>query len=264
MGAEVPLKIFGISGELCQLSLKPGCCIRDLKKAVAELLKADPVQLRLLYQLREVQDEEELPPSSGKSLEFTLVKRPEEQARWINEMREGIVAKLKADAGSAKKCGSGMLRPTSALIRRWSVRRLRYQETERVEGQSLEYADAALRADKAMALLAVQSDWRALQFADEALRDDKQVVLTAVKQDWCALQFASDALRCDREICLAAISQAWAAILFMDPSLRADRTFLMSALQTDQCRLGIAAGNLRDDKEVVLMAVERHGLSLAD
>ena len=31
----------------------------------------------------------------------------QEQARWINEMREGIVAKLKADAGSAKKCGSG-------------------------------------------------------------------------------------------------------------------------------------------------------------
>ncbi|CAE7331941.1 unnamed protein product [Symbiodinium sp. CCMP2456] len=179
-------------------------------------------------------------------LEFTLVKRPEEQARWLSDMREGHVRLLK-DAPLHIRADPEVIFAAVAAC-----------------GQSLEHAAEALRADRAIALAAVQSDWRALQFVDEALRDDRQLVLTAVKQDWCALQFASDSLRSDREIALAAISQGWGAILFVDPSLRADPAFLLSALKTGQCRLEIAACNLRDNKEVVMAAVENHGLSLAD
>ena len=67
------------------------------------------------------------------------------------------------------------------------------------DGRALQYARAALQADRVVVLVAVAQDGYgyALTFASVELRADRAVVLVAVAQRGHALQYASAALQAD-------------------------------------------------------------------
>ena len=67
---------------------------------------------------------------------------------------------------------------------------------------------------KFFVLAVVQQNDKALQYADAALKADRDVVLAAVQQDGRALEYADAALRADREIVLAAVQNNERALLF--------------------------------------------------
>eukprot|EP00971_Amphidinium_carterae_P112860 2234996-Amphidinium_carterae.1 len=64
---------------------------------------------------------------------------------------------------------------------------------------ALLWAAKDLKGDHAIAVAAVQQDWRALRYATEELKGDQAVVLAAVQQDWQALVWAANALLLDDE-----------------------------------------------------------------
>ena len=60
----------------------------------------------------------------------------------------------------------------------------------------------ALRADREVMMVAVQSDGLTLRFASVELRDDREIVLTAVAQNSNALEAASERLEMMQRSCL--------------------------------------------------------------
>lgn len=70
--------------------------------------------------------------------------------------------------------------------------------------EALQFASAALRADKEIVMKAVTKDGLALQFAGEDLQLDREVVTAAVQSNKLALQYAHEELRRDADIRLAA------------------------------------------------------------
>ena len=78
-----------------------------------------------------------------------------------------------------------------------------------------------VRADREVALAAVQQRGLALEYASPELRADREVVLAAVQQEGWALKYASPELRSDREVVLAAVQQNGRALYLASPELQA-------------------------------------------
>ena len=66
-----------------------------------------------------------------------------------------------------------------------------------------------LRADKEIALAAVNNNGFALESAIEELRADKEVVLAAVRENGYALRFAAKELRADKEGSFSCSTTGW-------------------------------------------------------
>jgi len=148
----------------------------------------------------------------------------------------------------------------------------------------------AARADREVAVLAMQKDGRALEYAAVELQQDREVVMAAVTNWGLALAYASEELRADREVVLAAMRENTYALKYAVPELwldrkiglaavlaaarekggtlesdwepRANRTIVMAAVSKWGPALAYASEELRADREVVMAAVKTKGTAL--
>ena len=127
------------------------------------------------------------------------------------------------------------------------------------DGDALELATAALRADKEVVLAAVAQNSDAMWHASADLLADKDVMLAAVARDPKWLRFASADLQSDKEMVLAAVANDGSRLFNASWQLRANKEVVLVAVMQDGEALQFAAEQLRADKEVVLAAVSQAG-----
>jgi hypothetical protein len=157
-------------------------------------------------------------------------------------------------------------------------------------GPELEFASAALQADKDVVRAALAQDAESLEFASEELQADgeftewvaqfaefaawagveefsdfdlenataeqqanKEVVRLAVSLDGASLEFVPAALQGDREVVRAAVSQDGSALEFASAELQNDKELLMVALLQSCEALQYASAGLKGDKEVSMV-----------
>lgn len=118
-----------------------------------------------------------------------------------------------------------------AVFAAFEVLRCVVLEAVKQNGGAFAYADASLRADRALASEAVRRSGLALQFAAEHLRHDRELVLRACEHQGFALQFAPEALRRDVAIARAAVRQHGDALRLLPEALRSDAKLVLEALK---------------------------------
>ncbi len=129
-------------------------------------------------------------------------------------------------------------------------------------GQTIAYANKALRADKKLVLLAISGPGGCghnLKFASTELKDDLEVALEAVRKDGAALEHVSRRLRNDRRVVSAAVKSSGWALEFASKQLRADREIVLSAVKICGSVLQFASPDLRSSPDIVKAAIKAPG-----
>lgn len=96
---------------------------------------------------------------------------------------------------------------------------------------SLEVFSKELRADKEVALLALQTSGMNLLYLSDELRDNEEVVLTAVKNHGWALKYASARLRDNEEVVLTAVKEDGCALMYASDELKHEEDVLYTAMK---------------------------------
>jgi len=173
--------------------------------------------------------------------EVTLVRRPAEQAAWLEAVGNQDLAlsiappEIRADR-----------EVVLAALRRF--------------GAALQFAAPEFRACRECVLTAVRhrGGYLALDHAAPEFREDREVMREAVAWDGFALRYASEALRADRELVVLAL-ESRPVLRHASEALRADRELVLTAVRLHGGdALRDAAPSLRADREIVLAAVQRN------
>eukprot|EP00330_Aristerostoma_sp_ATCC50986_P011891 CAMPEP_0114576900 /NCGR_PEP_ID=MMETSP0125-20121206/1613_1 /TAXON_ID=485358 ORGANISM="Aristerostoma sp., Strain ATCC 50986" /NCGR_SAMPLE_ID=MMETSP0125 /ASSEMBLY_ACC=CAM_ASM_000245 /LENGTH=121 /DNA_ID=CAMNT_0001765779 /DNA_START=889 /DNA_END=1254 /DNA_ORIENTATION=+ len=72
-------------------------------------------------------------------------------------------------------------------------------EAVKENGNALEFASKALKANREVVLLAVENKGKAFRFAAQEVNNDKEVAICALKQDFDAIDYCISLLK-DREV----------------------------------------------------------------
>ncbi|CAK9084806.1 Cytoplasmic dynein 2 light intermediate chain 1 [Durusdinium trenchii] len=228
--------IAGIEGEDTQNANIRG---QALKAQVAQLTGLPVEHQRLLdVSGRELQRSLEEVSSD----ELTLLRRPEEQAKWLAQLAEA------GSSGDLSKAPDEIREDREVLLAAVSA-----------DDDALQWASTDLQGDRAVVLAAVRRCGFALACAAGTLQADRSLVLAAVQRHGLALEFADTWLRADEEVVLTALEQDGNAFQFADVRLRSDRTFVLRAVRCNGYALTYAQPELRNDREIVMAAIERNG-----
>jgi len=115
-------------------------------------------------------------------------------------------------------------------------------------GEVLQHAPPALKADRDIVSAVLQWDGLALQYASAELRDDSEMVATAVRQNVSALQFASEQLRHDRSFAIILVTRHWQAFKYLPEKMRSERRVLVAAVKKSWHALKLAPPELQEDQ----------------
>lgn len=144
-----------------------------------------------------------------------------------------------------------------------------YDDGEYFSEVPLQYADASLRGDKELVLLALATEERrdfsclddlpgSFRFASAELRRDKDVIMAAVAHQpdvLGSLDGEAAALLTDTEFALAAVKIHPAALEHFTIAVRGNRDFVMQAMDLHWTALPYASDALRANRDVVLKAI---------
>lgn len=119
----------------------------------------------------------------------------------------------------------------------------------------------AMRADKQVALTAVNQKGRLFSHVGQALKSDRDVALAAVRTHGVTLYELANELRADKEIVTAAVKNYGPALAYANDELKADREVVLHAVSEWGDSLGFASEQLRDDAEVVTQACKENTFS---
>jgi len=126
----------------------------------------------------------------------------------------------------------------------------KYWDADRGEsvpsGVALQYASMA----------AVKEDGNALQYASDALKADEEVVLAAVKVSGTVLDFARHPATGDKQVALAAVRQNGKSFEFAADSVKSDKKVVLQIVKTNGESLRYISDEFKADKEVVNAAIE--------
>ncbi|OLQ03582.1 Anthranilate N-benzoyltransferase protein 2 [Symbiodinium microadriaticum] len=291
------LRVSGLTGPLCDLSLCAPCTVQDVKDALQEKLGV-PVQEQRLLLGSEEPDASFL--LSAGDLDVSLLRCPklssESWAQWAETLQEDGMELLfapeevQADRElvtlAVRHCGDALALAAEELRSDRDVAMAAVSQA----GLALSFVSAALKADKDLVLRAVQQNGLALRHAsaalqrdadvalaaveqngyviaepgfDSALRDDPQVAHAAVSYDGCTLKHVGSDLRKDRQLVLTAVKSNGNAIQWADARFRSDREVMMAAVRYHGTLLRCASEDLRNDRQVVYQAILGHGYALS-
>lgn len=119
-----------------------------------------------------------------------------------------------------RTCGAQALQFGTDLVR--GDREVVWEAVSR-DPTTLKYAFYRhLKADKELAMLAVQKNWRQLEIVMPELQADKELCMVAVQQDWRAIQHMDEALHRDKDIMKIAVEQSGEALRYCGEALRLD------------------------------------------
>lgn len=188
--------------------------ISNLKEAIHKVTGINPVEQRLIYDLRELPDVELLDDLLNiERPEVTLVRRTQQQVLWLR---------------LAVEDWSELLNQSAEV---WDDKSTVFAAVSSC-GWALQYASEPLRNDKAIALAAVRQNGLALQFASSDLRGDSDLTLEAVAQCGRAFKFCSTKLQRDRGFVLQAVKANGHVLKYVDEELQ-DSEVMSAAI--DQC-----------------------------
>lgn len=250
---EVEVRVATLGGHLCTVHLGIGAGVATLKAAVEAQTGIPATAQRLLRGTMElvsdwpslpgsppgasaellrpdaetdVEDEARLQP-----LELSLVRRPAEQARWLEELARGSPFGARSWLKQAPEAARRDREVVYLAVRR--------------NPAALEFAGQELKRERALVLLAVAAHGHNLRFASPELRADREVALAAVTRSWTALQFAAAAMQSDREVVVTAVSLCGMALQYASSELRADREVVSAAYEGDARALLFASDALQ-------------------
>eukprot|EP01061_Rhynchopus_euleeides_P023739 TRINITY_DN384_c0_g1_i2.p1 TRINITY_DN384_c0_g1~~TRINITY_DN384_c0_g1_i2.p1 ORF type:complete len:267 (+),score=46.72 TRINITY_DN384_c0_g1_i2:81-881(+) len=101
-----------------------------------------------------------------------------------------------------------------------------------------------------------------LRSAHITVRADRDIALAAVQQNGYTLEYVSSSLKDDREICRAAVQQSAYSLQYVDGSLQTDHELNLAAVQQNGCALKYVPCSLKADRELNLIAVQQHAAAL--
>lgn len=147
-----------------------------------------------------------------------------------------------------------------------------------------QYADASIRDDKTLTLMALKVHGYDLKYASARLRQDYQVVKVAVSRASDALKYAHKSLRNNKKIVMYAVTANYpSGFEYASPSLKKDKEILavvakkipryaayakassplkqevFAAVKNDGSALKFASKKFKKDKEIVWAAVRQNG-----
>lgn len=228
-------RIVGLAGFLCSVSLTTEATLLELKNAIEVRTGIPSHCQRLCHTDQELRKDEDLARmvSHRAVVDLTLVRRPEEQARWLRDL---AAARSPVEwIRTAPERARGDREAVLAAVAQ--------------DGFAIRYAAPELRADREVVLAAVAQSGRALEHAAVDLQADREVALVAMAQDGRAFSCVPPELRGDREVMLLAIAQAEWTIELASQELRADREVVLAAVAQNRRALEHATRELREDLE---------------
>eukprot|EP00927_Polykrikos_kofoidii_P012804 TRINITY_DN15546_c0_g1_i2.p1 TRINITY_DN15546_c0_g1~~TRINITY_DN15546_c0_g1_i2.p1 ORF type:complete len:239 (-),score=53.96 TRINITY_DN15546_c0_g1_i2:112-828(-) len=234
MITDVEVRICGLAAS-CQVAAEKGWTLRDVKRAVESETSVPAREQRLLFGDTELRDLDLVGKiCEGDIVDLTCVRRPAEQAEWLEAVMSDPEGTFLADAPPHVCADREVV--LAAVCR---------------NGCALEFASDALRGDRDLALIAIAEDGNACKFVAGSLWADRDIVLAAVQRSGSALRWAVEEFRKDREVVLAAVEQDGTALRYADDRLRADRGVVMVAVYDNPTALKFAATELQTDAELI-------------
>merc|ERR1712154_244462 len=80
------INVHNLAGALCSMTVERDTSVDDLKDSIERATEIPKQEIRLFYDVKEVRTLEGLPLDD--SLELNLVRRSEEQVRWLTELEQ--------------------------------------------------------------------------------------------------------------------------------------------------------------------------------
>lgn len=117
-----------------------------------------------------------------------------------------------------------------------------------------------VRADRLVALAAINTEANMIKYVGPDLKADKEVVLAAVKNSGLAIEFAHENLKNDRDVVMQACIENSEAFKFASSELKQDRAFVLELVRKAGVQLEQVAPELREDNEIVESAAIRNFL----
>jgi len=242
---DLEVRVSGLGGSICTVIASRSWLIHEVKSAIESETSIPVKQQRLLHQTAELYDDSPLIGfAAWPEVDITLVKRSEEQVKWLQAAEADWTSLL------------------SAPPEVWGDREVVALAVNQC-GWALQHADPALRADPGLVLQAVRQNGLTLQHASQEMQRDEGVVLAAVTQCGRALAFAEAGLKTDRAFTLAAVQKNGRALEHVSPELKTDREVVLAAVKQCGLSLGSAASSLKADYGVVMEAILQDGGALA-
>jgi len=264
-GGPKKLRVTKMCGTLiCEGGLGRARYVRDVKDSIERAVAVLRREQRLLLGTRELTDDESLGTlATDEITEFTLVRRPPEQAEWLEMVSTHPLQLQEAPE---------IIRADQEIV----------LAAAKVDARALDHAAASLWKNRGFLVLAVEHNWLVWlrPGIPEELRNDRDVTIAILARHARALKHVSKPLLSDRDVVLAAICQVphsdyvngaletlmaeHAKFVFelASPRFRGDRDFMIAAAQKDWHTCEYAATELWHDREFVLSAVKRSGLLL--
>lgn len=120
---------------------------------------------------------------------------------------------------------------------------------------ALQYASAAMKADRGFVQKVLKVNPYCLCHAAPELLADKEVVLAAVRLAGAALKFAAPSLRADPEVVLAAVENNAGAVRHAAPVLLRDTDFWAKAVKVNALALKYAGQEIRNNRTFCMSAI---------
>eukprot|EP00933_Yihiella_yeosuensis_P005013 TRINITY_DN109430_c0_g1_i1.p1 TRINITY_DN109430_c0_g1~~TRINITY_DN109430_c0_g1_i1.p1 ORF type:complete len:256 (+),score=57.23 TRINITY_DN109430_c0_g1_i1:152-919(+) len=235
MALEV--RIYGFSS-MFRIFAEKDWRVKDVKEAVAPDSGIPVHEQRLLVGLVEPGDLEKLEKwSDGEVLELSIIRRPPEQAQWLEAVSEDPDGTFLSEAPEHIRSDREVI---LAAVRH--------------NGRALEFASGGLQADAEVVLNALEEDSFACNYIAEELWATREVVLAAVRRRGIALRHAVAELLGDREVVLAAVARDGLALQYASANLRSDYEVVLAAVEENGEALQYAEDELRIDSGLLRIA----------
>lgn len=169
--------IVSLGGPLCTVSLSAGASLHELREAIERHAGVPRQGQRLYHALQELRVDADLAslPGGEAARELSLVRRPVEQARWLQELDEAHSA-FDWMAGAEEDALADKEVVLMAVAR---------------DGRTFQFAAPELRADRQVAIAAVARSWLAFEHTSPELQADDEVAHAATTRDWGAVRYAA-------------------------------------------------------------------------
>jgi len=216
--------VANLAGHLCTLHADCSCTIADVKEKIALLTGIPAREQRLLACERELSDEQTV---RGRGTDLILLRRDKQQVEWLQIVSDWQDPRSLADAPESLRSDHEVV---LAAVRH--------------NGYDFRHASEELRADKKLAMLALESGCGAIvESMSPVLQADREVIFHALEHDsnhgsHGPLKYAANEVRRSREIALYAVQKQGMWLFDVAQELLHDPEIILSALQHKHMKLG--------------------------
>lgn len=243
---RVQVQVLGLCGILCDFESSACWTVAEIKDAICQTCQIRVREQRLIFDTQELHDGgitlSSLLKKDQTSIVFTLIRRPAEQAEWLERVLSD---------------GEQLLQAPPSIQADPEV----VSAAARQVPKSFRYAAYDLRNDRQFALSIVGQRRTAVRYVTDNLKEDPSFLLAALERD--AFVFALMPMRhqIDDEFVLEAVRRN-PFVLKYAANFQSNRTIVAAAVAKKGSALRYASEGLRDDLGIVAAGVQQNRKSL--